>query len=96
MSKIWCLGCGQEIQIPAGIESGDMFDCSNCAGLTLRAIETNRVWTVREVKKASCPIGNELVFLPDDVAPGDLIECHGVRHRVTYEFGGYALVRADA
>lgn len=71
-----------------------MFDCPNCAGLTLRAIEANGVWTVREVKKASCPIGNELVVLPDDVQPGDLVECHGARHRVTYEFGSYALVRA--
>ncbi len=73
-----------------------MFDCPNCAGLTLRAIETNGVWAVREVKKASCPIGNEPVFLPDDVEPGDVVECHGVRHRVTYEFGSYALVRAEA
>jgi hypothetical protein len=73
-----------------------MLDCPNCAGLTLRALETNGVWAVREVKKASCPIGNELVFLPDDVEPGDFVECHGVRHRVTYEFGSYALVRPHA
>jgi len=32
--------------------------------------------------------------LPDDVQPGDIVECHGARHLVTYEFGSYALVRA--
>ena len=78
-----------------GIASGDMFDCPNCAGLTLRAEEHHGVWTVHEAKKASCPIGNEPVFLPDDVQPGDIIECHGAKHRVTYEFGSYALVKAD-
>ena len=36
-------------------------------------------------------MGEEVVFLPDDVQPGDIIECHGVRQRVTYEFGAYAL-----
>ena len=72
-----------------------MFDCPNCAGLTLRTEEHDGVWTVHEVKKASCPIGNEPVTLPDDVQPGDIIECHSARHRVTYEFGSYALVRAD-
>lgn len=58
-------------------------------------METGGVWTVREVKKASCPIGEEIIALPDDVQPGDIVECHGARHRVTYEFGSYALVRAD-
>ncbi len=57
-------------------------------------METGGVWTVREVKKASCPIGEEIIALPDDVQPGDIVECHGARHRVTYEFGSYALVRA--
>ncbi len=46
---------------------------------------------MREVKKASCPIGDERILLPDDVQPGDIVECHGAKHRVTYEFGSYAL-----
>jgi len=50
---------------------------------------------VREVKKASCAVGDETVILPGNVQPGDVIECHGVRQRVTYEYGAYALVRED-
>ncbi len=46
-----------------------------------------------QVKKASCAVGDDLVILPDNVQPGDIIECHGVRQRVTYEFGAYALVK---
>jgi hypothetical protein len=34
-----------------------------------------------------------MVLLPDDVKPGDIIECHGVKQRVTLEFGSYALAR---
>jgi len=52
------------------------------------------MWTATEVKKASCAVGDEVVLLPDGVQPGDVIECHAVRQRVTYEFGAYALVRA--
>jgi hypothetical protein len=52
-------------------------------------------WSVTEVKKASCAVGEEMVTLPDDVQPGDIIECHGVRQRVTYEFGAYALRRVE-
>ena len=59
----------------------------------MRAIETRGRWAVEEVKTASCAVGNEVVILTDSVQPGDVIECHGVKQRVTYEFGAYALVR---
>ncbi len=40
-------------------------------------------------------MGEEVVLLPNDVQPGDIIECHGVKQRVTYEFGAYALVKEN-
>ena len=40
-------------------------------------------------------MGEEVVVLPDDVRPGNIIVCHGVRQRVTYEFGAYALERLE-
>lgn len=52
-------------------------------------------WAVTEVKKASCAMGDDVVILPDDVQPGDVIECHGVSQRVTYELGAYALVKVE-
>jgi hypothetical protein len=61
----------------------------------LRAGESHAIWFVTEVKKASCAVGEELVLLPDDVRPGDIIECHGVKQRATYEFGAYALERLE-
>lgn len=48
-----------------------------------------------EVKKASCAVGEEMLILPDNVQPGDIIECHGVKQRVTYEFGAYALEKVQ-
>jgi hypothetical protein len=59
----------------------------------LRAVEQDDAWSVREVKKASCPVGDETIILPDDVRPGDRVRCHGKEFRVTYEFGSYALVK---
>jgi len=48
---------------------------------------------VTEVKKGSRAVGDDVVILPDDVRPGDVVECHGVRQRVTFEYGAYALVK---
>jgi hypothetical protein len=57
--------------------------------------EQNGQWTLTIVKQASCAVGDEMVFLPEDVQPGDIIECHGAKQRVTYEFGAYALERVE-
>lgn len=53
--------------------------------------EQEGTWLAVVLKTASCAVGDELVVLPDDVQPGDIIECHGVKQRVTYEYGAYAL-----
>ncbi|MBI4413876.1 MAG: hypothetical protein HY576_05825 [candidate division NC10 bacterium] len=50
-------------------------------------------WRGTLLKRASCAVGGEEVILPDDLQPGDMIECHGVRQRVTYEYGAWALER---
>lgn len=38
-------------------------------------------------------MGEEKVILPDDVRAGDIVECHGVKQRVTNEYGAWALER---
>ncbi len=53
--------------------------------------EQGGAWSAVVLKTASCAVGNDVVVLPDDVKPGDVIECHGVKQRVTYEYGAYAL-----
>jgi len=53
--------------------------------------EKDRIWAVTPLKTASCVVGEETIILPDDVRPGDIIECHGVKQRVTYAYGTYAL-----
>lgn len=50
-------------------------------------------WRGALVKRASCAVGEEEVILPDDVRPGDIVECHGLKQRVTYEYGAWALER---
>lgn len=48
-------------------------------------------WSAVVLKVASCVVGDEVIFLPDDVKSGDIVECHGTKQRVTYEYGAYAL-----
>lgn len=57
--------------------------------------ERDGIWSVAEVKKASCAVGDDVVVLPDDVQPEDIVECHGVKQRVTYAYGAYALVKVE-
>ena len=47
------------------------------------------------LKTATCAIGDELVVLPEEVQSGDIIECHGVKQQVTYEYGAYALEKVE-
>jgi hypothetical protein len=53
--------------------------------------EQGGTWSAGVLKTASCAVGEEMIILPDTVQPGDIIECHGIKQRVTYEFGAYAL-----
>lgn len=50
-------------------------------------------WRGTLVKRASCAVGDEEVILPDEIQPGDVIECHGVKQRVTCAYGAWALER---
>lgn len=47
------------------------------------------------VKKASCVVCDTFLILPEGVKPGDLVECCGVKQRVTYDYGAYALERLE-
>jgi len=53
--------------------------------------EQEGTWSAVVLKTASCAVGDEVIILPDDVTPGDIVECHGTKQRVTYEYGAYAL-----
>jgi len=91
MPKAWCQGWGRRSRSRPG--SGRGISSTARTERPLRASERDGEWTVRAVKKASCAVGDDVVILPDDVQPGDVIVYHGVRQRVTYEFGTYALVK---
>ncbi|MCI0371194.1 MAG: hypothetical protein L0214_07375 [candidate division NC10 bacterium] len=54
----------------------------------------NSEWRGTLLKRVSCAVGEEMVILLDEVQPGDIIECHGVKQRVTYAYGAWALERA--
>ncbi len=89
--KVQCGGCGQEIALPFGTRSGDLMECAHCAGLSLQVSEHGGAWSAEVLKTASCAVGEETVVLPDDIEPGEVIECHGALQRVSHAFGSYAL-----
>jgi endogenous inhibitor of DNA gyrase (YacG/DUF329 family) len=85
-----CPDCGEAIEVPAGTRSGDLLDCSNCAGHALRLREADGAWVATLAYRVSCPECEQPVTLPQDAKAGDAIECCGRRHRLTFEYGAFA------
>lgn len=89
-----CAACGRALEVPPGAKPGDTIDCPTCAGVSLGLSRHGGEWRGALTRRASCAAGEEEVILADEVQPGDIIECHGVKQRVTYEYGAWALERA--
>lgn len=90
MNNLICPGCGDSVS-SVKLHPGDIINCPNCANLTLKLGRKEGRLVLVEVPKASCPSCDRLLILPDNVQPGDLVQCCGKNHKITYEFGSYAL-----
>jgi hypothetical protein len=78
--------------VPPGTRSGDVIDCPNCAGLSLRLREEGGRWTATVAQKVSCPNCDRVITLEESAEAGDVIECCGRRYRLTFEYGAFAAV----
>jgi hypothetical protein len=76
--------------LPEGTRSGDLLECANCAGHSLRVREEAGRWSATLAHRVSCPACDEVITLPDDVKPNDTIRCCGRAYRLTFEYGAYA------
>jgi DNA-directed RNA polymerase subunit RPC12/RpoP len=90
MAVVRCADCGALIDLPPGVQPGDLVDCPNCAGHALRVREDAGRWFATLAYRASCPDCNEVVTLPEDAKPGDTIFCCGRTYRLTFEYGAFA------
>ncbi len=90
MITVRCPDCGQDIVVPPGAPPGDVIDCPNCAGLSLRLREDGERWTATIAHIVSCPNCDRTILLPEDARAGDLVECCGWRYRLTFEYGAFA------
>ena len=85
-----CPDCGEEIELPLEVTSGDLLDCPNCAGHALRIREDGGRWVATLAYRVSCPDCDAVLTLLGGAKAGDLIECCGRRYRLTFEYGAYA------
>ena len=90
MPLVHCPDCRAVIELPAGVRSSDLVDCSNCAGHALRVREEGGRWSATLAYRVSCPDCNELITLPEDTRAGDRVWCCGQAYRLTFEFGAFA------
>lgn len=90
-ATVRCPDCGQEVPLPAGVSSGEVIDCPNCAGLALRVHRDGGRWTARVAPTASCPHCDRIIVLPEGVRAGERLQSCGREYRLTFEHGAWAL-----
>ena len=90
MPMVRCLDCAARIDLLPTVKSGDLVECPNCAGHLLRVREDGGRWSATLAHRVSCPNCDELVTLPENAEPGDLVECCGRTYRLTFEYGAFA------
>ena len=90
MPLVRCPDCGAAVELPAGLRSGDLVECPNCAGHALRLREEHGRWSATLAYRVSCPDCDEVMTLPEDAKAGDTVACCGRAYRLTFEFGAFA------
>ena len=90
MPTVRCPDCGEVVELPPNVKSGDLVDCPNCAGHALRVRAEGGRLVATLAHRVSCPDCGQLVTLLDGAKAGDLIECCGRRYRLTFEYGAFA------
>ena len=78
------------VELPAGLRSGDLVECPNCAGHALRVREESGRWSATLAYRVSCPDCDEVITLPENAKAGDTVACCGRAYRLTFEFGAFA------
>ena len=85
-----CPDCGAVIELPAGVKSGDLVECPNCAGHLLRVRHDGSGWSATIAHRVSCPNCDTSMTLPEGANAGDLVTCCGRDYRLTFEYGAFA------
>ena len=89
-----CPDCGDLIELPAGVRSGELIECPNCAGHALRIRgDDGGEWTATLAYRVSCPNCDQVITLPDNAKAGDTVSCCGRTYTLTFEFGAFAAER---
>jgi hypothetical protein len=86
-----CPDCGDLIELPAGVQSGDLIECPNCAGHALRIrADDGGEWAATLAYRVSFPDCDHVIALPDNAKAGDTVTCCGRTYTLTFEFGAFA------
>lgn len=91
MAAVRCPDCGEVVPVPAGARAGDLLECPNWAGFSLRLRETGGEWSAAIAPHVSCPGCWRTIVLPEGAKAGDRVECCGRRYVLTFAYGAFAL-----
>ena len=90
MPCVRCPDCEAVVQLPAGVRSGDLVECPNCAGHALRVRLEGDRWAASLAHRVSCPDCDEVITLPQDARAGDTVSCCGWTYRLSFAYGAFA------
>ena len=89
--QVYCPGCTQTIEIPDGVEVGDLFECVNCAGVKLRLMEGEEGLSLKIVQMVACPGCGGKIPVDDDTPGGTTLSHDGEDFHLAKEFGAFTL-----
>ena len=90
MPVVSCPDCCALLELPAGVESGDLVECPSCAGQAVRVREDGGGWSGTLAYRVSCPDCEQSTILPEDAQAEDTVQCCGRTYRLTFEYGAFA------
>ena len=90
MPVVSCPDCRALLELPPGIQSGDLVECPACAGQTVRVREDDGRWSGTLAYRVSCPNCEQSTTLPEGATAGDTVRCCGRTYRLTFEYGAFA------
>jgi ribosomal protein S27E len=88
--SVRCPDCHEVLAVPSRAPRGDIVECPNCAGHTVRLTKEGDHWAAKLAHQVSCPACEKVLTVADDAKPGDVVECCGRHYRLTFEWGAFA------
>ncbi|MBI4244933.1 MAG: hypothetical protein HY606_12660 [Planctomycetes bacterium] len=92
--RLECPGCQGIKEIPDNTKIGNIIECELCAGMKFKLNSDSKGFKLIPIHYASCPDCGKMLEVPTNSTAGDKLFCCGKQHKLTFEYGAWALTES--